>query len=251
MDKKISIVIPYYNGSRYIQDLLESIHIQTYSNIEVIIIDDGSIDNESEALKEVIKKYPEINVIYKKKGNGGISSARNAGLEISSGEYITFIDQDDILCGRFSIEFRVDYLNSKPEIDLIAGYNLKIDNTTKYLQKRTPETATMAFRNAIENDFALSYLEYYEEKQKLFFFTTGSSLIRKTAIGKIKFDSSFNQVEDIDFTLELLRAKKKIDLIKVPFYLKRTHDNQASKNTPIDLEKRLLNKIVEIKKLYK
>lgn len=94
MDKpKISIIIPVYNVENYLNQCLESVVNQTYQNLEIIVINDGSTDNSAKICDEFAYKDNRIIVIHKE--NGGISSARNIGIEKSSGEYIMFLDSDD------------------------------------------------------------------------------------------------------------------------------------------------------------
>ena len=82
----ISIIIPVYNGENYIKDSINSALNQTYKNIEIIVVDDGSIDNTSNIVKTFSNK-----VIYLYKDNGGVSSALNLGIKKSSGKYISWI----------------------------------------------------------------------------------------------------------------------------------------------------------------
>lgn len=89
----ISIIIPVYNTSRYLNRCLEAVTGQTYKKIEIILIDDGSIDNSGALCDEWKRKDERIIVIHKE--NGGLSSARNYGVEVSNGDYIGFIDSDD------------------------------------------------------------------------------------------------------------------------------------------------------------
>ena len=89
----ISVIVPVYNVERYLKQCLESIINQTYSNIEIICVNDGTKDKSREILEEYRKRDSRIKIIDKK--NGGLSSARNAGLEVAQGEYISFIDSDD------------------------------------------------------------------------------------------------------------------------------------------------------------
>lgn len=93
-DKKISVVIPYYKGEKYIEQAVESIIKQPYSNIEILLINDGSPDNGDDICKELLDKYP--NIKYYKKDNEGIGATRNFGIERATGEYIAFLDQDDV-----------------------------------------------------------------------------------------------------------------------------------------------------------
>ena len=92
-DKLISIIVPVYNVERYLDKCLDSLRNQTYKNIEIIVIDDGSIDNGGQIADEYAIRDSRIRVIHKI--NGGLSSARNAGLDSAKGEYIMLIDSDD------------------------------------------------------------------------------------------------------------------------------------------------------------
>lgn len=89
----ISIIVPVYNVSNYLDNCIKSIINQTYKNIEIILVDDGSTDDSSNICDKYLKKDKRIKVIHK--SNGGLSSARNIGIVNSNGEYITFIDSDD------------------------------------------------------------------------------------------------------------------------------------------------------------
>ena len=89
----ISIVIPVYKVELYLEKCIESIINQTYKNLEIIIVDDGSPDNCPQICDEYSKKDKRIKVIHKE--NGGLSDARNAGIDIATGKYIAFVDSDD------------------------------------------------------------------------------------------------------------------------------------------------------------
>ena len=91
----VSVIVPIYNVEKYLEKCIESIVNQTYKNLEIILVDDGSPDNCPAICDEWAQKDSRIKVIHKK--NGGLSSARNAGLEVSNGEYISFVDSDDWL----------------------------------------------------------------------------------------------------------------------------------------------------------
>lgn len=90
----VSIIIPAYNTELYIEETIRSVLIQSYSNLECIIIDDGSTDNLEYIVKNIQKK--DNRLLYKKQENKGVSSARNHGFELSNGEYIAFLDADDL-----------------------------------------------------------------------------------------------------------------------------------------------------------
>lgn len=92
-EELVSIIVPVYNVEAYLDRCLSSIISQTYHNIEVILVDDGSTDQSGELCDQYQKQDSRIRVIHKE--NGGLSDARNAGIQISGGSYIAFIDSDD------------------------------------------------------------------------------------------------------------------------------------------------------------
>ena len=91
----ISIIIPVYNVEKYLERCVESVFAQTYSAYELILVDDGSTDGSGKICDRLAKRDDRVRVIHKE--NGGLSSARNTGLKMSRGEYITFIDSDDVV----------------------------------------------------------------------------------------------------------------------------------------------------------
>ena len=94
---KISVVIPMYNVEDYLRECLDNIIGQTLKDIEIICVDDGSPDNSAQIVTEYIEKYEDKNIKLIRKPNGGLSSARNAALDVAQGEYVYFIDSDDYI----------------------------------------------------------------------------------------------------------------------------------------------------------
>ena len=95
MRTKLSVVVPVYNVENYLKKCINSILSQTFKDFELILVDDGSTDNSGHICDEYDHQYEKVKVIHKE--NGGLSSARNAGIEIATGEYISFIDSDDYI----------------------------------------------------------------------------------------------------------------------------------------------------------
>lgn len=132
--KLVSIIIPAYNVEKYIERCLISINKQTYQNIEVLIINDGSRDNTESVVLEFCKAYE--NFKYYKKENGGVSSARNLGLDMASGDYISFIDSDDTIEPTF-IEKLVNNIKEEDAFCMVNGmYKVINGEKQEYLIKK-------------------------------------------------------------------------------------------------------------------
>lgn len=113
---KISIIVPIYNNEKYCSKCIKSIVDQTYRNIEILIIDDGSTDNSLKICKEYAQKDNRIKVIHKE--NGGLSTARNLGLDNVTGEYIAFIDSDDYIHPKMIERLHSALISTKADISV-------------------------------------------------------------------------------------------------------------------------------------
>ncbi len=189
----VSIIIPVYNSQNYIERCLKSIIEQTYKNFEVIIIDDGSTDNSSNICNKYCKKDLRFKYFYKK--NGGVSSARNYGLKVSKGIFISFIDSDDYLEKDF-LKILINNINLDSKIDMsICGYRRVYENKVKDMFCR---------KFWGKNDVCTSICCVLDSSifascvwNKLF----KSSIIKKN---KLKFDSKYLIGEDLKFCIDYL-----------------------------------------------
>ena len=116
MNPSLSIITPVYNVESYLNRCVQSILLQPYRDIELILIDDGSTDGSSFICDKWAQEDARVIVIHKE--NGGVSSARNAGLEIAKGDYITFVDSDDFIAPE-TYSANIDYLMAHDDIDII------------------------------------------------------------------------------------------------------------------------------------
>ncbi|MBQ0058253.1 MAG: glycosyltransferase family 2 protein [Bacteroidales bacterium] len=130
----ISIVIPAYNAAKYISDAVQSVLDQDYRPIEVIVVDDGSTDNTCEVVERIAS--PEVSYYYKE--NGGASSARNYGIERANGEYIRFVDADDLLLPG-SLSKQITHSLSLSDKQISIGHYLSYNN-----EERIPALHSMA-----------------------------------------------------------------------------------------------------------
>ena len=174
----LSVIIPVYNAEKHLDRCIESIANQTYTNLEVILVDDGSPDNSGAICDEWAKKDDRIKVIHKP--NGGVSSARNAGLDAATGEYIAFADSDDWLsidayskCMSeaaasdadlvvFGYETHLSFGNTKTSMDcnMFTRYEYK-ENIARYISTGVGFNAVWnkVFRARIINDYNIRFDE--------------------------------------------------------------------------------------------
>lgn len=139
---KVSIILPVYNVAKYLEECFESIKNQSYNNIEIIFVDDGSTDNSGKLLDSFKKKDKRVQVYHKT--NGGVSSAKNYGLKKATGDYITFIDPDDYITYEY-VEYLLSLaINNNCEVSLsklfFDNYNMK-RNDDDQIKVLTPKNA--------------------------------------------------------------------------------------------------------------
>lgn len=130
----VSVIIPVYNVDKYLYKCMMSLFNQTYKNLEIIVVNDGSTDNSGKILED-LKLFYDFILINKE--NGGLSSARNAGLDIATGEYIYFLDSDDWIDEGY-IEEMLNRLKENPEYDLV--HNSNVTNNYKHSSFSNIET---------------------------------------------------------------------------------------------------------------
>lgn len=119
MSDLISIIVPIYNVEKYIRRCLDSIVNQTYKNLEIILVDDESTDESGHICDEYLRKDKRIKVIHKK--NGGLGFARNSGLDVANGKYVTFVDGDDYI-GLTHVQTMLNLLKKSNADTCLAGY---------------------------------------------------------------------------------------------------------------------------------
>lgn len=124
----ISIIVPVYNVADFLAECIDSIMRQSYQNLEIIIVDDGSTDNSGKICDEYALQDNRINVIHRK--NGGLSAARNTGLDSATGEYVSFIDSDDIVHHQYIETLYTNIHNSKSDISSVELQHFKTSDNS-------------------------------------------------------------------------------------------------------------------------
>lgn len=206
---KVSVNIPTFNNEKYISETIESVLKQTYNDYELIIIDDGSTDKTA----EIIKKYKDERIKYYFQKNKGIGAARNAAIEKSSGEYIAFLDHDDLWFPK-KLEKQMFLFESKPELGLVfcgtIFFNDKEDLYNIYNKYKPPRG--MIFKELFHR----------------YFLSLETVVIKKKVLDDIGlFCSHMMMVEEYDLFLRI-SYKYPIDYIDEPLAKYRIHEKNYS-----------------------
>ena len=197
---RISVIVPVYNGEKYIDNFMSQYLEQKYSNLELVIVNDGSVDNTLEILRKYINKVSNIKVHSQK--NQGPSVARNKGIRLSTGEYVIFADIDDYLYP--------DYVSRLYELIVETDADVAFGNYKK-VSKINNKAIT-------QNNILNSNILEFDNKEALNDFNyrrhlTGYSylkLIKKSILNEINFPEDIVYGEDFVFTYNLLKKVRKV-----------------------------------------
>lgn len=205
MKNKVSVIVPVYNTAKYLPRCLDSILSQTYSNLEIITVNDGSTDNSLEILETFAKKDSRITIITQK--NQGLSAARNTGLKKTTGEYITFVDSDDAI----DHNMIKNLLNTHSDIAICSFKEISSGGKVKYfghISTQKNYTTEEALKDMLlENNFNL---------------TATMKLYKKSILKDLEFPIGMLH-EDVGFTYKAIMNSKKITFIPKPYYIYYHH----------------------------
>ena len=186
----VSIIVPCYNGAKYLKSCIDSLVIQSYENIEIIIVNDGSVDNSGIIINECKRQDSRIKSVTKP--NGGLPSARNSGIDAATGEYIAFVDADDTL-PKDAISILLANMDSNT--DLAVGSYME-----KWLYDKPMLYSPMRIKGEMLNSDFLSYAKRV--------IIVCKNLYRKSIIDAhhLRFDESMRFAEDYYFNLHYLKC---------------------------------------------
>ncbi|MCP2727283.1 glycosyltransferase family 2 protein [Limnofasciculus baicalensis] len=198
----VSVIIPVYNGERYLSDAIESVLFQSYEPLEIIVVDDGSTDKTAQ-----IKRRFGDKICYLYQDNSGPSRARNTGIKIAKGEIITFLDADD-LWSQNKLQLQVGYLGENPSLEVVIG-------STQFMELTL-------------GDEGQKFVEIGEPR---IFLNLGSAIFRKSVFDRVGlFDTTLRYSEDVDWfnraresTISILKHQELV-------LIYRQHEQNMTKN---------------------
>ena len=205
---KVSIVLPTYNGAKYIRQSIDSCLNQTYQNIELVIVDDGSTDNTAKIVSGL-----QGNVRYFYQSNSGPAAARNRGIGMAAGDVIGFLDVDDLWSGH-KLQRQLDYFVEDPSLEIVLGL-------LQRMQLVGVEGGKYKFKDWAEPVMSMHL---------------GSALFRRSVFQKVGlFDESLNHCEDCDWFMRAKERQVTMKLHKEVTYYYRRHNQNITNDIETNL----------------
>lgn len=206
----VSVIIPCYNSEKYLQETLDSVYAQNYENIEIICVDNGSVDSTVALIKSNRANHPELQLFHEPEK--GASRARNLGLEHSKGTFIQFLDSDDIITVE-KIEKQLQYLVEN-KLDVVISDRVTKDETLDM------KLETITFAEIIEHPLETAISKII---------ITGNPLYTKKVVESVGgYTSELPMAQDWDFHIKLFLNNPRIGYLKGEFLVSRQIDTSLS-----------------------
>jgi len=219
---KISVIVPVYDVEAYMPRCIDSILSQTHKDLEIILVNDGSPDNCPKMCDEYATKDSRIKVVHKK--NGGLASARNAGMKIATGNYISFVDSDDWIeptmysdLLNVSLNQNCDYVGCSVQIHVSCSASIDVGYSTQIRGGASGQTKFLTL-----NEY---FLEFLDGKA---FVTAWSRLCKREVCIDVEFPENRIVCEDGFVALQTLENSKKIAFLEKPLYNYNQRENSLT-----------------------
>lgn len=215
----LSVVVPIYNVEDYLSECIESILNQTFKDFELILVNDGSTDNSLKICNEYLKKDERIQIINKE--NGGLSSARNSGIDVAKGEYIIFIDSDDLI--NKNMFEKMVRISIEKDADIVQC------NYQKFYDNNDIEDSSIVNNELEELTPIKALYRFYDEKKSECTTVAWNKLYKTSLFKNIRYPVGKIH-EDVFTTHKLFFKANKIVCIEDKFYYYRQRENSITKS---------------------
>ena len=227
---KVSVIVPVYNVENYLERCLDSLVNQTLSDIEIIIVNDGSPDNSEKIINKYLNNYPN-KIKYFKKENGGLSSARNFGMKYAKGSYISFIDSDDYIdLNTFKLMYEKAISND---------FDMVICNLNYVYEEKEVFVSSNLDKDLLTKEEVKEYMSFLYP-------AVWNKLYRKDLIKELSFKEGI-WYEDVEFNFRVYPLVNTIGYVKAPLIKYVQREESISKT----IDKRLFNYIDNFNGLIK
>ena len=204
----VSVIIHTYNNEKFIAETVESVLNQTYKGYEIIVVDDGSVDGTRDALKPYMQK-----IRYHYKENGGIASAKNAGIKLSQTEYVAFLDHDDLWVSD-KLKLQMECFSENPQVGLVYAKYTSFKDGKELRTKPEKGYSGWIFKELLAKSFI----------------QTSTVVVKKECLDAVgPYDESFSLGDEYDMFLRISK-KFQCGFIDKGLTRYRVHDTNASKN---------------------
>lgn len=228
----ISVIIPVYNCEKYIERCLSSLANQSYKDLEIIVVDDGSTDKTPNIVKQFQHELP-LNLQYHRKENGGVSSARNFGIEYANGEYIAFMDADDYVSKDYFLNIIANFYTGADIV--VSNYKYIFEDSS---QKESGMRYYSDFMEALlSNDGILGFVF--------------NKVYKKDIFDNARFENDIRIYEDLLFNITISSKIKKYVFLDDNYYMYFQNESSAmhtifhSDESRLIAEKRIIEKMRE------
>lgn len=212
----LSIIIPVYNVETYLKECVDRALSQTFKDFEVLLIDDGSTDVSGKICDSIALMDSRIRVFHKP--NGGLSSARNYGIDRALGEYVIFLDSDDYWIDENILSLLIEKAESE-NLDVVRGEFVYVDAKGKQLSTPDLPEESLNLRNQILSSYEM--MKFVMNGR----FFSWLFMFRKSAIGCLRFDENRKFQEDIDFAIKFFSKNYRCGYLPIQFYAYRQREN--------------------------
>ena len=216
----ISIIVPIYNVENYLRMCLDSIQNQTYTNFECLLINDGSPDNSAEICREYVAKDSRFH--YFEKENGGVSSARNYGIDRAEGSFITFVDPDDWLDPDYLEILYLKMMEYDADVAIATYKKYSVSDGCYYFHVFDQDY----YEKVYTGDELLAELPYRESFDSTFNVSWGK-LFKRSLLYSLVFNEQRVMGEDLEFNFKVFLRLNKCLYIHKPLYNFRRHDSSV------------------------
>jgi glycosyltransferase involved in cell wall biosynthesis len=221
----VSIVIPAYNNAKFLPEAIESVLDQTYKDYEIIVVDDGSTDNTKEVLAPYFDK-----IKYIQQQNQGAGNARNTGIRHSQGEYIAFLDADDVWLPE-KLHIQINYLNNNPRIAMVYSLSYSMSEDGKQIKKKGKWGRTLPSENLFDVLFLHNIIP------------TSTVVVRNEVFNTIGlFDESLINSQDRDLWLRIARELNVAGISKLLSKYRHTSGSLRKNKGAIEFIRRVIEK---------
>ena len=242
MEELISIIVPVYNAEKYLGKCIQSLLSQNYTNIELVLVDDGSTDSSGILCDNYAESDSRIIVIHKQ--NGGVSSARNIGLETATGKYVTFVDSDDYVSNNYISSLYNNLIRNKTDLSFCKFAFLY--NDIDYRE----ESDLPSLIDLSQNFTLISFANRFFNSKEYIPSSACRILYKKSIITDLKFNKDIRIGEDWMFILNAIFRSKRISSVNEPLYFYRSNENSATHSYYKDYLNNVINIKYELEKLF-